>query len=154
MRDESQGPVDPVAAIEYEQMLLSRYAIARHRGDHGPERSAYLFMSRIQLQGPMTIAELGRAFRLETSTVQRQAAAAVRAGLLERIPDPRGGAAMTYDCTDEGVRKLEASRTRSVRALHVILADWSDEDIAAFAHQLGRFNASIEDYNRRKSDTE
>jgi DNA-binding MarR family transcriptional regulator len=133
--------------IEYEQMLLSRYAIAQHRPDEGLDRSAYLLLSRIHAQGPMTISELSEAFRLDLSTVQRQTAAAVREELLERIPDPSGGVARKFMLTAHGVERLRFVRERSTRALTRILADWPTADVNQFADLLHRFNADIEGYS-------
>ncbi|MBA8817154.1 DNA-binding MarR family transcriptional regulator [Microbacterium halimionae] len=139
-----------IADIEYEQMLLSRYAIAQHRADDGLDRSAYLLLSRIHTQGPMSISELSEAFRLDISTVQRQTTAATRESLLERIPDPDGGIARKFTVTTHGVARLRAVRERSTRALDQILGDWSSEEIALFADMLHRFNLDIEGYREAR----
>lgn len=138
--------------IEYEQMLLSRYAIAQHRSDEGLDRSAYLLLSRIHAQGPMTIGELSEAFRLDLSTVQRQTTAAVREGLLERIPDPSGGVARKFRLTAHGVERLRFVRERSTCALTRILRDWPTDDVNRFADLLRRFNADIEGYSASRRD--
>ncbi|MFJ4922808.1 MarR family winged helix-turn-helix transcriptional regulator [Streptomyces sp. NPDC088725] len=134
--------------VEYEQMLLSRYSSlmqgAGRRKDGLLERSAYILLSRIRLQGPMSIGELSDAFGLDVSTLNRQTAAAMRAGLVERIPDPDGGVARKFRITDEGARVLDEEREGIVRSLDEVMAGWSEEDIAAFAGYLKRFNTDIE----------
>jgi DNA-binding MarR family transcriptional regulator len=135
-----------IEEIEYEQMLLSRYAIAQHRGDEGLDRSAYLLLSRIQAQGPMTISQLSEAFHLDLSTVQRQTTAAMREELLERIPDPSGRVARKFTLTAHGIDRLRAVRERSTGALTRILRDWPTDDVNQFAELLHRFNADIEGY--------
>ncbi|MFT2018654.1 MarR family winged helix-turn-helix transcriptional regulator [Streptomyces sp. 796.1] len=138
----------PTHDVEYEQMLLSRYGQLHHRrgrrADGALERSAYILLSRIRIQGPMSIGELSDAFGLDASTLNRQTAAAMRAGLVERIPDPDGGMARKFRITDEGARTLDAEREGLVASLDEILADWSAEDVAAFASYLRRFNTDIE----------
>ncbi|GAA3159840.1 MULTISPECIES: MarR family winged helix-turn-helix transcriptional regulator [Streptomyces] len=137
----------PTEAIEYEQMLLSRHTLSRRGGRRRGgelEHSAYLLLSRIRVQGPMSIGELTDAFGLDTSTLNRQTAAALRAGHLERIPDPDGGMARKFRLTDKGARALDEERTGTVRALDHVMADWSAEDLTAFAAYLRRFNADIE----------
>ncbi|GGL91868.1 transcriptional regulator [Streptomyces fumigatiscleroticus] len=134
--------------MEYEQMLLSRY-MHLHKGKGRRagsvlDRSAYILLSRIRMQGPMSIGQLGDAFGLDVSTLNRQTAAAMRAGLVERIPDPDGGMARKFRITEEGERRLDEERTGIVASLDRIMADWPEEDIAAFADYLQRFNASIE----------
>ncbi|MFK0402027.1 MarR family winged helix-turn-helix transcriptional regulator [Microbacterium sp. NPDC090225] len=136
-----------IADIEYEQMLLSRYTIAQHRSDDGLDRSVYLVLGRIHVDGPMSIAELSEAFRLDVSTLQRQTGAALRAGFVERIADPDGGPARKFSLTDAGRERLTNVRERSVAALELILDDWSEEDVGQFADYLRRFNASIESYS-------
>ncbi|MEV1068435.1 MarR family transcriptional regulator [Streptomyces sp. NPDC050263] len=138
----------PAHEVEYEQMLLSRHSFLNQRGgrrkDSLMERSAYIMLSRIRIQGPMSIGELSDAFGLDTSTLNRQTAAAMRAGLLERIPDPAGGMARKFRLTEEGDRLLDSEREGIVEILGQVMADWSDEDVAAFAAYLRRFNYGIE----------
>jgi DNA-binding MarR family transcriptional regulator len=134
--------------VEFEQMLLSRY-MHLHKGrgrrtGSALDRSAYILLSRIRTQGPMSIGQLGDAFGLDASTLNRQTAAAMRAGLVERIPDPEGGMARKFRITEEGERRLDEERTGLVASLDRIMADWPEEDIAAFADYLRRFNSGIE----------
>ncbi|MFF8810614.1 MarR family winged helix-turn-helix transcriptional regulator [Streptomyces pactum] len=134
--------------VEYEQMLLSRHGLLNRRMgrrvDGLMERSAYILLSRIRVQGPMSIGELSEAFDLDASTLQRQTSAAMRAGLLERIPDPAGGMARKFSITEEGARLLDEEREGMVRSLRRIMADWAEEDIYAFARYLRRFNTDLE----------
>ncbi|MEV0495360.1 MarR family winged helix-turn-helix transcriptional regulator [Streptomyces atratus] len=134
--------------VEYEQMLQSRYLhLHKSKGRREGstlERSAYILLSRIRVQGPMSIGQLGDAFGLDASTLNRQTAAAMRAGLVERIPDPEGGMARKFRITAEGERRLDEEREGAIHTLEQIMADWSDEDIAAFADYLKRFNTDIE----------
>ncbi|MFD0686209.1 MarR family winged helix-turn-helix transcriptional regulator [Actinomadura fibrosa] len=132
----------PTHEVEYEQMLLSRHEL-RHRA-RALDRSAYVLLSRIRVQGPMSIGELSDAFGLDASTLNRQTAAAMRAGLVERIPDPAGGIARKFRITGKGERMLDDERETITGGLEQVMADWSDEDIAAFASYLRRFNMDIE----------
>ncbi|AXE79375.1 MULTISPECIES: MarR family winged helix-turn-helix transcriptional regulator [Streptomyces] len=140
--------------VEYEQMLLSRHGLLHHRNgrreDSRLERSAYILLSRIRVQGPMSIGELSDAFGLDASTLNRQTAAAKRAGLVERIPDPDGGMARKFRITDEGARMLDDERERNTSSLDQIMSDWSEEDVSAFAAYLRRFNADIERLSGRR----
>lgn len=93
--------------LERELMLLSRHQVLvrRERDPERLERSAYLLLSRIDTQGPMSIGELAEAFGLDTSTVNRQTAALLRCGLAERVADPGGGMARKLRITAEGARR-------------------------------------------------
>jgi DNA-binding MarR family transcriptional regulator len=133
------------SAFEYEQMLLHRHSMSTYAShDRLLERSAYVLLSRIQVDGPLSIGELSEAFGLDVSTVNRQTAAAVKSGLLRRIPDPGGGLARKFALTDEGNETLDHQRERLRASLDSVMEEWSDDDIAAFAAFLRRFNTDIE----------
>lgn len=140
--------IRPTHDVEYEQMLLSRHTFLNQRNgrrkDGVLERSAYVLLSRIRMQGPMSIGELSDAFGLDASTLNRQTAAAMRTGLVERIPDPEGGMARKFRITDKGAQMLDEEREGIVRSLDRVMANWTDDDIAAFATYLRRFNTDIE----------
>ncbi|WP_040779405.1 MarR family winged helix-turn-helix transcriptional regulator [Nocardia pneumoniae] len=141
----------PVSSVEFETMLLGRHglsAVAR-RGSGHLDRSAYTILSRLRVQGPMSVGELSDAFGLDTSTLHRQTTAMRGAGLIERIPDPDGGMARKFRLTAEGERLLEAERAYKIRGLETVLKDWSAADVAAFAEFLKRFNTDIERIDKR-----
>lgn len=92
----------------------------------------------------MSLGELSDAFGLGASTLNRQTASAMRAGLVERVPDPDGGTARKFRLTDKGARMLDEERERTVESLDRVMADWSDEDIVGFAACLRRFSTDIE----------
>ncbi|WP_147944274.1 MULTISPECIES: MarR family winged helix-turn-helix transcriptional regulator [Microbispora] len=126
----------PTHLIEFETMLLGRH---RH-----VDRSAYLLLSRIHVTGPMSIGQLNDAFGLDVSTLNRHTSALLRAGLVERIPDPEGGIARKFRLTEAGERWLGEEREKNVRGLEKVLADWTAEEVVTFAAYLRRFNTDIE----------
>ncbi|WP_419999448.1 MarR family winged helix-turn-helix transcriptional regulator [Streptomyces boninensis] len=135
--------------IEFETMLLMRHGVlaqprAKSAGGERLDRSAYVLLSRLQLDGPMSIGQLREAFGLDASTLNRQTAGMLRAGLVERIPDPDGGIARKFRVTEEGERRLAADRTANVAGLGKVLKGWSAEEAAQFAAMLHRFNEDIE----------
>lgn len=137
----------PTHLVEYEIMLIGRHrdmtALSASR-DRRLDRSAYLLLSRIQQEGPMSIRQLSEAFGLDVSTLNRQTSAMLRAGLVERIPDPEGGIARKFRMTDEGRQRLDCERRANIQGLEKVLADWTAEEVAAFAAYLRRFNTDIE----------
>ncbi|TGB13588.1 MarR family transcriptional regulator [Streptomyces sp. MZ04] len=138
----------PVGRVEFETMLLGRHSHLynpRTRATGGRlDRSAYVLLSRIQMDGPMSIGQLSEAFGLDASTLNRQTAAMLRAGLVERIPDPDGGLARKFRISAEGEHQLDADRADYTRGLEKVFSDWSPEEVAAFATYLQRFNGDIE----------
>lgn len=138
--------------IELETMLLGRHlAPLRHLpdGEQVLERSAYTLLTRLDLEGPMSIGQLSDAFGLDASTLNRQTAAMMRADLVDRIADPDGGMARKFRITKVGKRRLSAERSSNVDGLGHILADWPDADVQTFADLLHRFNATIEERSGR-----
>jgi len=136
-----------VAAIERELMLVSRYTVLatnRSAADLYLERSAYLLLSRIDAEGPMSIGELAKVFGLDTSTINRQTAAMSRSGLVERIADPAGGPARKLQITADGLDRLRANRAWAVGGIGRVLGDWDPDDLAALARLLTQFNTTIE----------
>ncbi|HET9168379.1 MAG TPA: MarR family transcriptional regulator [Actinospica sp.] len=136
----------PTDLIEFESMLLLRHVHMRvQRNNAGNlERSAYILLSRLRVQGPMSIGELSEAFDLDYSTLNRQTAALLRDGLAERIPDPVGGIARKFRLTEQGAERLELARAEIVSGLDQVLGSWSPEDLETFAGYLKRFNVDIE----------
>ncbi|MFD3308424.1 MarR family winged helix-turn-helix transcriptional regulator [Streptomyces sp. NPDC058694] len=143
----------PTPLIEFEAMLLGRHIhlLTPHaRGLNGRlDRSAYLLLSRIRAEGPMSIGRLSAAFGLDVSTLNRQTAAMLRAGVVERIPDPDGGVARKFAITTEGERRLTADRAENIRGLEKVVADWTPEEVTEFATLLSRLNRDVERYDGR-----
>lgn len=136
-----------VEGIEFEAMLLGRHlSPVRRSADGGAQldRSAYMLMSRLQVQGPMSIGQLSDAFGLDASTLNRQTAAMMRAGLVERISDPEGGLARKFLVTTSGLERLDAERALNVVGIERVLQDWSTDDVALLSNLLKRFNTDIE----------
>ncbi|WP_327113472.1 MarR family transcriptional regulator [Nocardia sp. NBC_01730] len=136
----------PTDQVEFEAMLLGRYTINPHYPQETGllERSAYLLLSRLGMEGPMSIGQLCDAFGLNSSTINRQTTTLLRAGLVERIPDPDGGMARKFRITTKGRRRFDTERATKVTGLDDIMRDWTPEDVAAFAGYLRRFNRDIE----------
>lgn len=132
--------------VEFEQMLLARHAFfVRARAvDQHLDRSAYVVLSRIELDGLMSIGELSEAFGLDVSTLNRQTTAMMKRGLVERVPDPDGGMARKFRMTEDGRERLAAYRSANVESLGRVMDDWSEADVEHFADLLLRFNRGIE----------
>src|SRR5699024_2393286 len=109
-RMEGRGMQDEVLeSLVREQMLLTRFAlqnVAPKNREVRLDRSAVILLSRLRMQGPMSVAELADAFDVDVSTIHRQTTAAMKAKLLERIPDPDGGVARKLRPTEQGMHRL------------------------------------------------
>ncbi|MEU8870764.1 MarR family transcriptional regulator [Streptomyces javensis] len=108
------------------------------------DRSGYLLLSRLDAEGAMTIGQLADALQLDVSTVNRQTGALLRAGLVERIPDPEGGLARKLRVTPRGADRMAVERTCRQTDLSRLLESWTPEDVARFEDVLTRFNREVE----------
>ncbi|WP_152864164.1 MarR family winged helix-turn-helix transcriptional regulator [Streptomyces acidicola] len=136
--------------IERELMILMRHrelSVPRGAGarDGGAlDRSAYVLLSRLEVQGPMSIPDFVEAFGLAPSTFTRQTAPLLRDGLVERMLDPDGGVARKFRITEEGAKRLSAQREETVTRLAEVLTDWPTERLRRFVSDLEQFNTDIE----------
>ncbi|TIC85127.1 MarR family transcriptional regulator [Nocardioides sp. GY 10113] len=139
-----------LADIEFEAMILGRHLAPRDAayGLH-LDKSAYTLITRLQVDGPMSIGQLSDAFGLDASTLNRQTAKMVEQGLVRRIPDPDGGLARKFEVTEQGAAHLAHDRRRKLAGLGEVLRAWPEEDVAALAELLRRFNGSIEERDGR-----
>ncbi|MGK7230700.1 MarR family winged helix-turn-helix transcriptional regulator [Streptomyces hygroscopicus] len=108
------------------------------------DRSGYLLLSRLDAEGAMSIGQLADALQLDVSTVNRQTGALLRAGLVERIPDPDGGLARKLRVTAQGADRMAAERTCRQTDLSRLLESWPPEDVARLEDVLTRFNREVE----------
>lgn len=140
-------------AFQFEMLLLMRHLnhLQRHAAWEQPplDRSAYVLLSRIDTDGPLTIRELRERIGLDDSTLNRQTAAVVRAGLIERVPDPDGGIARKFQLTETGAQRLADERSDYAAELSRALDGWSSDEMTAFAATLRRFNEGFEEAEGR-----
>lgn len=108
------------------------------------DRSGYLLLSRLDAEGAMSIGQLADALQLDVSTVNRQTGALLRAGLVERIPDPDGGLARKLRITSQGADRMAAERTCRQTGLSRLLESWTPEDVIRLEDVLTRFNREVE----------
>jgi DNA-binding MarR family transcriptional regulator len=134
--------------IEREMLVLARHReMAAPRGARGGDaldRSAYVLLSRLEVQGPMSIPDFVDAFGLAPSTFTRQTSALLRNGLVERTLDPSGGVARKYRITEEGSKRLAEQREEIVAGLVEVVADWTPDRLRRFIDDLKQFNTDIE----------
>jgi DNA-binding MarR family transcriptional regulator len=137
---------DPrIAAVEVELSLLARHHL--HTSQHGVERlldrSGYHLLGRLEL-GPMNLKQLADAFRLDPSTVNRQVNALLRAGLVEKVPDPDGAVARVLRPTATGLDLLHRDRALLQEQVGRVLEHWDDGEVEELHRLLEKLNTSIE----------
>jgi DNA-binding MarR family transcriptional regulator len=134
--------------LERELTLLSRHFIAARgpRIGQSLDRSAYVLLTRLETGEPLTLKELAHTFQADVSTINRQVAAMLKQGLVERIEASTKGGARTFRPTPLGLERLEADRaiSRAGAARLIEAAGWSGERTQQFLALMVEFNHGIE----------
>ncbi|WP_250000807.1 MarR family transcriptional regulator [Actinoplanes sp. M2I2] len=145
--DESDAS-DGIPQIADELVRFHRL-VARARGmlnvgDLGAEFSALMLLFPLRDRGPMRATDLAEIKQADPSTISRQVAQLVKAGLARREADPEDGRASRLAITDAGlvaVVRLEEARQAWLRE---VLSDWPAGRAATFAGLFAEFNSSVE----------
>jgi DNA-binding MarR family transcriptional regulator len=124
--------------------LGSRAKGMLHVGDFGAEFSALMLLFPLRHLGPMRVTDLAELKGADPSTVSRQAAQLVKAGLARREADPADGRASRLAVTQEGLTAcLHLHQARNALISNA-LSDWPAERVRAFADLFHEFNSSVE----------
>ncbi|MEV6431263.1 MarR family winged helix-turn-helix transcriptional regulator [Nocardia sp. NPDC051463] len=137
---------DALSRLVFELTLLSRQfpASLLRRPGFQLDRSAYLILSRLEIDSPLSLRELSEAFQLDISTINRQVGAMLKQDLVERVPDPDGGIARKVRASRKGLELVAADRAQSHEGIGAVVLDWADADIEQLSTLIARFNESIE----------
>ncbi|MFC8531657.1 MarR family winged helix-turn-helix transcriptional regulator [Nocardia sp. NPDC057227] len=146
MSDSGSGEYDAVERLSFELTLLSRHytGATPRRAGHQLERSAFLILTRLELEHALSLRELAEAFRLDISTLNRQVAAMSRQQLVVRVPDPDGGVARKVRASAKGLELLAADRALAHEGLRTVVSEWPEADLAQLGALISRFNRDIE----------
>jgi len=104
------------------------------------DRSAYLLLRRIATKGAVGVKVLAGEFKLDISTVSRQAAALEQKGYLFKIPDPLDGRAYSFQITELGTKELNEYKQARLDRISELLHDWPEEEKKVFGQLLKKFN--------------
>lgn len=119
-------------------------AVKQHAPRLHPGLDAAAFPIMFALaDGPLRVSEIAGRVHSDVSTVSRQTASMIQAGVLSRESDPSDGRAVRLSLTDTGTDLL--ARLKSVRAelFSAALADWTAEDVRACHHHLARLTDDL-----------
>ena len=120
-------------------------------GDLGAEFSALMLLMPLRHLGPMRVTDLAEIKQADPSTVSRQAAQLVKAGLARREADPVDGRASRLAVTEAGLDACARLHEARHALLSRVLSDWPSERVDAFADLFAEFNSSVETLLRSDS---
>jgi DNA-binding MarR family transcriptional regulator len=131
------------AAVQRELTVFAR----RVRGAPHQELPfvAYSMLSSIDAAGGCRSVDLAALYRLDKSTVSRQVGDLERRGLVTRKADPERGRGQVLTVTPAGRALLQDAAATRQAELAGRVAAWTDDELAAFAAALQRYNAAEPD---------
>ena len=110
----------------------------------GLDRSALMLLIPLLHNGPMRLRDLAHAKGADPSTVSRQAAELVQAGLVSSEADPADGRARRLALTEAGQATCRRMAEARGAAIAEALDAWSDRQLTTFARLFREFNACVE----------
>jgi DNA-binding MarR family transcriptional regulator len=113
-------------------------------GDLGAEFSALMLLFPLRFMGPMRVTDLAEFKQADPSTISRQVAQLVRAGLARREADPVDGRASRLAVTEAGISACEHLHETRQALLSKTLSHWPADRVASFAGLFEEFNSSVE----------
>jgi DNA-binding MarR family transcriptional regulator len=113
-------------------------------GDLGAEFSALMLLFPLRFMGPMRVTDLAEVKQADPSTISRQVAQLVKAGLARREADPVDGRASRLAVTEAGMTACQQLHEARHALLSKALGDWPPERVGAFADLFAEFNSSVE----------
>ena len=113
-------------------------------GDFGAEFSALMLLFPLRHLGPMRVTDLAEIKQADMSTVSRQAAQLVKAGLARREADPADGRVSRLAVTEAGMAACQQLHEARHALLSRVLSDWPPEQVDVFADLFAEFNSSVE----------
>ncbi|MEF3305433.1 MarR family winged helix-turn-helix transcriptional regulator [Paenibacillus sp. GYB003] len=109
------------------------------------ERSAYLLLYHLSEHGATGVKALAEQFRLDISTISRQAAGLEAKGLIRRMPDPVDGRASHFEITDAGMKELLESKRLRIARFAQLFADWTPDECETFMRLMAKLNRTFVD---------
>jgi DNA-binding MarR family transcriptional regulator len=113
-------------------------------GDLGAEFSALMLLFPLCHLGPMRVTDLAEVKQADPSTVSRQAAQLVKAGLARREADPTDGRASRLAVTEAGLAACTRLSEARKALVGRVMQDWPSEQADMFTGLFAEFNNSVE----------
>jgi DNA-binding MarR family transcriptional regulator len=107
------------------------------------ERAHYLLIRLVEEEGPQPIGEIARLLLLDDSTVTRQVAAMVEAGLVGKQTNPADGRSSLVAVLPAGREKAEAMRRERLARIENLFREWSEAERLDAARLIARLNRTL-----------
>ncbi len=121
--------------------VVKAFGAVKHRmhGATPQDGFDYGLLLKLASTGPTRASDLAERLCADPSTVSRQVAGLVKAGLVQRLADPDDGRASILVPTADGHARIAQMVEMRGRVFAPLVADWSPEDRERFATLLAQF---------------
>jgi DNA-binding MarR family transcriptional regulator len=127
--------------------LVRQYHSLRLRINDGKDVDAppqMAVLGRLADLGPCRASVLAEALLSDPSTVSRQVAGLIKAGWVDRGPDPVDGRAAILSITDAGRERWVEHWRRRGQALAPVFERWTEQDQADLARLLRQYTVDVD----------
>ena len=124
----------------------------RSTSGDGVEWAAYGLLFHLVQDGPQRSSALAETVCVDPSTVSRQVAQLVKAGLAARRSDPEDGRASLLVATDRGREVYAAKQEHRQRMFAAVVEGWSGEQVESLTDLLTLFNDSFSERRSTLTD--
>ncbi|MBC5638317.1 MarR family transcriptional regulator [Ornithinibacillus sp. BX22] len=143
-----KGTNKAIERIEYEITTFIRHAVYKEKTDKKIgflDRSIYLLLRNLEESGPSRLKTLAERFKLDISTISRQASTAEARGFISRSKDSSDGRGSVFQITPLGRENLLADKEARIERFQNMLQEWSIDEQELFAELLSSLNDSFID---------
>ncbi|MEW2130508.1 MarR family transcriptional regulator [Streptomyces sp. NPDC005435] len=142
------GDTGLLDTLQHQVAIFARRAEQTRLGGVGQvrnslDRAAYLLLNRLDNEGPMGVKALAASMGIDSSTVTRQVAPLVEAGLVKRTSHPEDGRAVVLQLSPRGAARLTEVRTSRRQWMAELTGDWTAREREEFCALLTRFNSAL-----------
>jgi DNA-binding MarR family transcriptional regulator len=143
--DTRQAAVKAAASGVQGLLRTVRKAKARLLETRGSvETATQAVLQIVAAEGPMRTSALAASAQSDLSTISRQVAGLVAAGLLERRADPMDGRASLLAVTTDGAAVVAQHEEARAAFFADVLDGWSADELQQFASLLGKFTVAYD----------
>lgn len=128
--------------------MVRQFSGIKSRVTSGPEgeHSPMFLLVKLAHHGPRRASDLAELVCADPSTVSRQVASLVKAGLLERRADPADGRASILVPTELGLQRIKEYGHRRAATLEPVISGWSAQDRKDLLRLIRKYTAGIESH--------
>lgn len=134
------------AALTRGPAVQRRFEELRVKAGVDLDRSAFVVLDVLDVQGAMRMSELAEACGVDISTMSRSVARLKRSGMVDARQIEGDRRVVLLEATPEGLARSRRLKEARRNHLAAFLCKWTAEERATFAQLLSRFVENLDDH--------